>query len=197
MTVDEVRRRLASYRPGTTAAALTNDDYGDSEHPAKPAAVLVGIVDRADEPHLLLTVRNPRMKRHAGQVAFPGGRLDPGETPIEAALREAEEEVALRRHQVEVIGELDSYRTGTDYIVTPVVGVLISDLNLEPHPPEVSEIFEVPLAHALNRANHREDEAEWKGIRRRYYTIDWSPQHVWGATAGIIVNLARTLDGLA
>lgn len=196
MTVDEVRRRLANYRPRTTAAALASDDYADAERPAKPAAVLVGIIDRADQPHLLLTVRNPHMKRHAGQVAFPGGRLDPGETPIEAALREAEEEVALKRHQVDVIGELDSYRTGTDYIVTPVVGVLSPELNLSAHEPEVAEIFQVPLAHALNRANHREDEAEWKGIRRRYYTIDWSPQHVWGATAGIIVNLARTLDGL-
>ncbi|MBZ6378483.1 CoA pyrophosphatase [Pacificimonas flava] len=197
MKVDDIRRRLSGYSPGTSGAALTVDDYDDAGAlTLKPAAVLVGIVDQP-EPHLLMTVRNARMTRHAGQVAFPGGRSDPGEGPVETALREAEEEVALPQSEVDVIAPLESYRTGTGYLITPVVGVIPPGLSYRAHEPEVSEIFQIPLGHALDAANHIEQEAEWQGRMRRYFTIDWQPQHVWGATAGIIVNLSRTLAGLS
>jgi 8-oxo-dGTP pyrophosphatase MutT (NUDIX family) len=192
----ELRALLGGYQPGRVPVDLSQDDYSDVTHDLTPASVLVGIVDHASEPNLLMTVRNERMKKHAGQVAFPGGRADPGETAIETALREAKEEVALPPGSVDVIGTLDDYRTGTGYRITPIVGVVPPGLNYRAHEPEVDEIFEVPLRHALDLANHREDAAVWQGRERCYFTIDWQPQRIWGATAGIIVNLSRTLAAL-
>lgn len=196
--LDAVRSRLGSYEPGSIRDRLTQDDYGPARDRGgaaylKAAAVLIPIIAHDTGPALLMTVRNPRMKRHAGQVAFPGGRADPGETAEQTALREAHEEVDLPPGAVEVVGAIDRYRTGTGYLITPVVGIVPPGLPLTPHEAEVSEVFELPLAHALDTANHIEDAAEWNGALRRYYTIDWRPQRVWGATAGIIVNLARIL----
>lgn len=156
-----------------------------------PAAVLIPIVDRA-EPTVMLTRRTDTLRRHAGQIAFPGGRADPEDAgPIETALREAHEEVALEPHHVEVIGTAGRYETGTGYAITPVVGIVPPDLPLVPCEAEVAALFEVPLAHLLDPANHQLREAELNGRMRRYYAIDWGTQHIWGATAGIIVNLAR------
>ncbi len=192
--IAEIRRRLSGYRPGTLAGGLTVDDYGTSRDDLKPAAVLIPIIAHADNPAMLMTVRNARMKRHAGQVAFPGGRADPGETAVQTALREAEEEVALSPSDVDVIGCIDDYATGTGYLITPVIGIVPPGLTLVPHEAEVSETFELPLTRALSDAHHIEDEAEWRGRLRRYYRVDWQPQNVWGATAGIIVNLSRILE---
>ncbi|MBV7257079.1 CoA pyrophosphatase [Pacificimonas sp. WHA3] len=193
---DEIRKRLAGYRPGSLDANLTADDYGQQLEGLKPASVLIPIIAHDDEPTLLMTVRNARMKRHAGQVAFPGGRTDPGETAVEAALREAEEEVALSRDAVEVIGELDEYATGTGYRITPIVGIISPGQRLLANEAEVSDIFELPLNRALDGQFHIADEAEWGGVMRQYYRVDWGPQNVWGATAGIIVNFARILAAL-
>ena len=193
MRIAEVERRLARHRRGE-GRALVEDDYGAATiSDGKPAAVLIGLIDHGDEPSLLMTVRNANMKRHAGQVAFPGGRADPGETAVETALREAEEEVALPRGEVRVIGEMGLYRTGTGYRITPIIGVIPPGVAYRREEAEVAEIFELPLSHAIDTANHIEEATEWQGALRRYYSIDWKPQRVWGATAGMIVNLARIL----
>jgi 8-oxo-dGTP pyrophosphatase MutT (NUDIX family) len=161
-----------------------------------PAAVLMAISDEP-APQLLFTRRTAHLKRHAGQVAFPGGRQDAGDPDaIAAALREAEEEVALPRHAVEVLGTLDPYRTGTGYLVTPVVGVVPPGLVLQAQPDEVDEVFHVPLAHVLDPANHLRQTGQWQGQMRHYWSISHDRHHIWGATAGMIVALSRRLETL-
>lgn len=157
-----------------------------------PAAVLVAVTDRA-EPGVILTQRTETLRRHAGQVAFPGGRIDPGEDPVAAALREAEEEIALPRDQVRLVGETDTYVTVTGFSVTPVIAVVPPDLPLTPAAAEVADWFEAPLAFLLDPANHLEREVDWQGSRRRYYEIPWVGRRIWGATAAMIVNLSHRL----
>lgn len=159
-----------------------------------PAAVLVAVTDRA-EPGVILTQRPETMRKHAGQVAFPGGRVDPGDADhFAAALREAEEEVALPRSAVAIIGATDPYRTITGYAVTPIVGVIAPDLPLRPNDGEVAAIFEAPLAFLLDPANHAEQTLDWNGTARHYYEIIWQDRRIWGATAAMIVNLSRRLQ---
>ncbi|HVI99292.1 MAG TPA: CoA pyrophosphatase [Sphingomonas sp.] len=158
-----------------------------------PAAVLVPVTDRA-EPGVILTQRTDTLSRHAGQIAFPGGRVDPGDADVvAAALREAEEEIGLPPARVTVIGPADRYRTITGFEVTPIVGVVPPDLPLVPHEAEVAEVFEVPLAFLLDEANHVEASVEWQGRDRHYYEISWDGHRIWGATAAMIVNLSRRL----
>ncbi len=158
-----------------------------------PAAVLVALTDRA-EPGVILTQRTETLRRHPGQVAFPGGRIDPGDDgPIGAALREAEEEIALPASAVEVVGTADLYRTVTGYEVTPVIGVVPPDLTLVPAEAEVAAVFEVPLAFLLDAANHVAATAHYQGQERHYYEILWGERRIWGATAAMIVNLSRRL----
>lgn len=158
------------------------------------AAVLVPITDRAD-PGVIFTQRTTTMRRHAGQVAFPGGRIDPEDDgPIDAALREAEEEIALSRRHVTVIGAADRYRTVTGYEVTPILAVVPPDLVLVPSEAEVAQVFEVPLAFILDPANHIRASAEWQGQQRHYFEINWDGHRIWGATAAMIVNLSRRLQ---
>jgi 8-oxo-dGTP pyrophosphatase MutT (NUDIX family) len=158
-----------------------------------PAAVLVAVTDRP-RPGVILTQRTETLRRHAGQVAFPGGRLDPGEDVVTAALREAEEEIALPRAAVQLVGETDRYRTTTGYDVTPVIGVVPPDLPLVASEAEVAAVFEVPLDFLFDVANHREQSIEWQGAQRRYFEIPWEGRRIWGATAAMIVNLSRRLE---
>ena len=158
-----------------------------------PAAVLVAITDRP-EPGVILTVRREHMRTHAGQVAFPGGRLDPDEEPVAAALREAHEEILLNPAAVEVVGAIDPYCTVTGYVVTPVIGVIPPDLPLEPHEHEVADWFEAPLAFLLDPGNQQRRSALFQGIERHYYEIMWNGRRIWGATAAMLVNLSRKLQ---
>jgi len=158
-----------------------------------PAAVLIAVTDRP-APGLILTVRREHLRTHAGQVAFPGGRIDPGEDAITAALREAHEEVLVPTDQVDVIGEIEPYRTVTGYVVTPVLGVLPPDLALEPHEHEVADVFEAPLDFVLAPSNQLRKSALFQGQTRHYYEIVWNDRRIWGATAAMIVNLSRRLQ---
>ena len=174
---------------------LTGDQHDLDLAPGEtllPAAVLVAVTDRV-RPGVILTQRTEAMRRHAGQVAFPGGRIDPGEDAVAAALREAEEEIALPRGAVTVVGEADCYRTITGFMVTPVIGVVPPDLAYTPSEAEVAGVFEAPLDFLLDHANHLEASVEWQGRDRHYYEILWEDRRIWGATAAMIVNLARRL----
>ena len=157
------------------------------------AAVLIAITDRA-EPGVLLTVRREHMRTHAGQIAFPGGRVDPGEDAVEAALREAHEELLLDPAAAEIVGSIEPYRTVTGYVVTPVIAVIPPDLPLAPHEQEVAEWFEAPLAFLLEGRNQRRESALFQGRERHYYEILWNGRRIWGATAAMIVNLSRRLQ---
>ena len=159
----------------------------------KEAAVLVAITDR-DEPGVIFTVRREHLRTHAGQVSFPGGRCDPGEGAVEAALREADEEIGLPQSVVDVWGMADRYRTITGYCVTPVLGLVPADLALAPHEHEVADWFEAPLSFVLDPANQQLMSAEFQGRTRHYYEINWQGRRIWGATAAMLVNLKRRLE---
>lgn len=170
---------------------LTDAHFSDGR--ATPAAVLIAVTER-EEPGVILTQRPRGMRDHPGQVAFPGGKIDPGEDAITAALREAEEELALPRAKVRVIGETDRYQTGTGFDVTPVLGVVEPDLDLTPNPCEVEAWFEAPLALLLDQDSWTTNEVFWRGAMRRYLEMDYQGFRIWGVTAAIISNLARRID---
>jgi 8-oxo-dGTP pyrophosphatase MutT (NUDIX family) len=198
MTLAERLAAALNGPPAPDLVLLTGDreDLAFEGAGVRPAAVLVPVTDRP-RPGVILTQRTETLRRHAGQVAFPGGRLDPGEDAITAALREAEEEIGLPPALVTVIGTTDGYRTGTGYAVTPVVGVVPPDLPVIPSEAEVASVFEVPLDFLLDHANHRQEMLEWQGRPRHYYEIRWEGRRIWGATAAMIVNLARRLQWTA
>ncbi len=178
----------------SSAPLLAGDDADlDVGAGGNPAAVLIAITDRPS-PGLILTVRREHMRTHAGQVAFPGGRIDDGEDAIAAALREAKEELGLDPARVAVVAALDSYRTITGFDVVPVLGVIPPGLALEPHEHEVADWFEAPLDFVLDRANHQRRTALFRGRDRQYYEINWEGRKIWGATAAMIVNLSQRLE---
>nr|WP_298926360.1 CoA pyrophosphatase [uncultured Erythrobacter sp.] len=164
-----------------------------AEGRATPAAVLIAVTDR-DAPGVLLTQRPNAMRDHPGQVAFPGGKIDPGEDAITAAIREADEELALPRDAVRVIGTSDLYQTGTGFAVTPVLAVVPPDLELVPNPAEVEAWFEAPLALLLDKSSWTVNEVFWKGANRRYLEMDYQGFRIWGVTAAILANLSRRID---
>ena len=186
--------RLAAALVSTPSTApIVGDDHElPASHALTAAAVLVPITDRA-RPGVILTQRTETLRKHAGQIAFPGGRIDPGEVPVAAALREAQEEIALPPDRVAVIGTSDLYRTGTGFSITPVIGIVPPDLPLVPNEAEVASVFEVPLDFLLDAANHRHAAAMWQGRERRFYELLYEDRRIWGATAGMIVNLSRRL----
>lgn len=173
---------------------LDGDVLETADGDLTPAAVLVPVVDRP-RPTVILTERPLTMRKHPGQISFPGGRIDPGDDgPVAAALREAEEEIALPPHRVEVVGIADLYRTITGFEVTPVVGVVPPDLDLRPQPGEVAAMFEAPLDYLLDPRHQIVRTVQWQGRERRYYEIEWESRRIWGATAAMIVNLSRRLE---
>jgi 8-oxo-dGTP pyrophosphatase MutT (NUDIX family) len=161
----------------------------------RPAAVLVPIVDRPEGLTVLLTKRSDDLPVHAGQVSFPGGRVDDFDAgPVETALRESEEEIGLNRRHVEVIGRLDTYKTGTGFEITPIVGLLRPPFELVAEPGEVAEIFEVPMTFICDRNNHHRRSGEWRAQTRHFYVLPFDDYHIWGATAGMLVNLADVIE---
>ena len=187
-------RGLLHDVPATPARG--DDDMNDTAPmiPAdvkpKPAAVLIPIILRANGPTLLLTQRTDHLSSHAGQVAFPGGRIDGGDADaVDAALREAEEETGLARIYVEPLGFLDTYMTVTAYHVVPVVALVKPGFTITPQANEVSAVFEVPLRFLMTPANHEKHSREWQGRLRYYYAMPYENRYIWGATAGMIRNL--------
>lgn len=184
------------------ASGLTGDHYNDSDlwqadqgrH--TPAAVLVPIIEHQLEITVLFTQRTAHLNDHAGQVSFPGGRVEAYDADaVETALRETEEEIGLSRSYVEVVGTLDDYITGTGFRITPVVGFVRPGFTLKPDPFEVANVFEVPLSFLLDPGNHQLREAHYRGRLRKYYAMPYNGHNIWGATAGMVVNFAQRLKG--
>ncbi|MGE5145793.1 MAG: CoA pyrophosphatase [Candidatus Eiseniibacteriota bacterium] len=196
-------RPAPGVRYGPTAAALLRE-RGDHEltagakppeKPLTPAAVLVPLIDRA-RLTVLLTQRTAHLDAHAGQISFPGGRVE-AEDPdhVAAALRETREEVGIPAERVEVVGRLDDYITGTGFRVSPVVGVIRPPFDVQADPFEVADVFEVPLDFVLDPANHEQHTRIVNGIERRYYVLPYEGRYIWGATAGMLINLYEVLRG--
>jgi 8-oxo-dGTP pyrophosphatase MutT (NUDIX family) len=160
----------------------------------RPAAVLVPIIARPEGLTVLLTQRPDTMPTHAGQIAFPGGKMDNSDTtPVDTALREAEEEVGLNRRHVEVLGFLDSYQTGTSFRIVPVVSLVDPGFSLKVDRREVVDAFEVPFAFLMDAANHRRDQRQYNGVTRHFYAMPYGERYIWGATAGMLRNLYERL----
>ncbi|MGO4711101.1 CoA pyrophosphatase [Bradyrhizobium sp. 2TAF24] len=182
--------------PGLTDAAIIppSGDHGTDhmlrivaqERPIRPAAVLIGVVER-DQPTVLLTQRAAHLNDHAGQISFPGGKIDPTDaTPLDAALREAEEEIGLERSFVTPVGYLDLYATGFGFRILPTVARVRPGFELRVNADEVDEVFEVPLAFLMDPINHQMHSKEWRGVMRSYYAMPFAERYIWGATAGIL-----------
>jgi len=162
--------------------------------PRTDAAVLIGLVERPGGPQVLLTERATHLRDHAGQISFPGGRVEPDDPSVLAtALREAQEEIGLDPFQVEILGELARYDTATGFRIHPVVGWLRPPFELRPDPHEVEDALELPLAFVLDPANHRRQSFRRGPLTRTYYVLPWQNRFIWGATAGILVNLSALL----
>jgi 8-oxo-dGTP pyrophosphatase MutT (NUDIX family) len=184
-------RRVFDEGHGVELADL-RDDARFAPPEVRPAAVLIAVTDRPD-PGVLLTHRPETMRAHPAQVAYPCGKLEPGEDALEAALREAHEELGIEPGSVRVIGASDRFVTGSGFDVTPVLGLVPPDLPIRPDPREVSSWFEAPLRFILDEANHVQKLGEFRGFERPYLEIDWQGHRIWGVTAAIIHNLSRRL----
>ena len=198
MTLDELRRRFAGAVP--SAGTIYGDEGTRPGGEAlTPASVLIPIVARgvanAADLTVIFTQRAAHLKDHSGQVSFPGGRVAAGDRSPEAtALRESREEIGLDSSQVEVLGRLGEYHTRTGYRITPVVGIVSPPFELRADAGEVDEIFEVPLAFLLDPANHQRQSREWQGSLRWFFTMQYERHTIWGATAGMLVNLSKHLS---
>ena len=199
------RRGFGGATDPSEAAALRQATRGDHDlnpgwtQPStelRPAAVLVPLIDRAGGMSVLLTQRTAHLSAHAGQISFPGGRIEASDQDAtEAALRETEEEVGLTRDHVTVIGRLDTYVTGTGFEITPMVGIIEVPFPLALDPFEVSEVFEVPLSFVLDPSNHRRMTRVFDERTRTFFVLPYGNRYIWGATAGMLVNLAEVLAG--
>lgn len=197
------RRGFGGAADPAEAAALREATRGDHDlNPGmtppstalRPAAVLVPLIDRPDGMSVLLTQRTPHLTAHAGQISFPGGRVEESDADAtDAALRETEEEIGLTRDHVTVIGRLDTYVTGTGFEITPVVGIVNIPFSLAIDPIEVSEVFEVPLSFVVDPKNHRRTTRDFDQRRRVFFVLPYEGRNIWGATAGMLVNLAEVL----
>ena len=191
------RADVSAHREFIASRLLPLDGYVALESAGEehaPAAVLVPLIDRPEGMSVLLTLRTPHLRRHAGQIAFPGGRADPGETPWQTALREAQEEVGLDPALVDLAGLSEPFWTRTGYVITPVVGFVSPTLTIEPNPDEVAEVFEVPFAFLMDAANHHNLEREFPdGVKRTVLAMPYEGRHIWGITAMLLRALHARL----
>ena len=189
----DLERLRASLLPEPLAGHFVRED-GAADQPLTPAAVLFPIVLREAGHTVLLTQRTTHLRDHAGQISFPGGRVeDTDPSPTHTALRETEEEIGLARGRIEILGFLPEYRTGTGFRITPVVALVRPPFDLQPDPFEVAEIFEVPLAFLLDPANHQRHSLHYRGALRNYFAMPYGDYFIWGATAGMIRSLTERL----
>jgi 8-oxo-dGTP pyrophosphatase MutT (NUDIX family) len=206
MSLFELRRRLIDalepadrWTPGRAPDRSDfdlNPEAAKPDRPLRPAAVLIPVIARPEGATVLLTRRSDALASHTGQIAFPGGRLDPGETAVDAALREAREEVDLDPSAVEVLGVGDGYETVTGFLVTPVVGWLRQSPSVRASPAEVAEVFETPWTFLMDSRNHRRDfhDPEF-GPRRWFWAMPYQERYIWGATAAIVRSLRERVYG--
>lgn len=188
----ELRRRLAARSP--LEFAVYGDD-GVGRVGTTAAAVLIPVIAQAQGLTVLFTQRTQHLKSHSGQVSFPGGRAEPGDASAEfTALREAQEEIGLALERVEIVGRLPEYHTRTGFRVTPVIGLIQPPLELTPDPREVESVFEVPLSFLLDPANRQRRTRELQGRSVGFYVFEYQGHMIWGATAGMLVNLHKMLE---
>jgi 8-oxo-dGTP pyrophosphatase MutT (NUDIX family) len=196
--LDDFLSRVAARLPETTQHQTgdhrLNSVEIDPAHlaNAKAAAVLIPVI-ATREPSVILTQRARHLRSHSGQIAFPGGRMEPGETAPAAAMRETFEEIGLAPQHIRQIGALKPYLSGTGYLIHPVIGLVTPDLPLIPNPDEVSETFEVPLSFVMNETNHKIESRVWNGQTRYFYAIPYQERYIWGVTAGILRALYEGL----
>ncbi len=189
---DWLRERFSAQRPHEPVT--TGDGHlFRKDGVIRPASVLVPLVVREPGLTVLLTRRTAHLYDHAGQISLPGGRAEGNESPPETALRETAEEIGLHPRHVEILGSLTDYVTVTGYRVTPVVGLVSPPFELQPDTFEVAEIFEVPLTVFIDPVNHQRNRVVVQGIERQYYAMPYGPYYIWGATAGMLMNLYRFL----
>lgn len=199
------REQLTSWLAHQHAIDATGDggfsDDGESAmqmhagKTLKPAAVLILVINQADAPTVLFTQRTAHLTDHAGQISFPGGRVEADDRdPEHTALREAEEETGVDASRIDIIGRIPQYTTGTGYLITPVVGWMEPPVSFRPDPTEVEECFEVPLSFLIDIDNHHLETAMYKGRMRSYYAVPYGRRYIWGATAGMLVTLTRVLS---
>jgi 8-oxo-dGTP pyrophosphatase MutT (NUDIX family) len=205
LSLDDVVERLAAS--GSELARRSNEDaeltelnevnrneWMRGDKPLTPAAVLVPLVVREDGINVMLTKRNESLSKHAGQISFPGGRVDDTDRDAEhTALRETEEEVGLHARHIEIVGELDEYVVGTGYLVNPIIGIIRPPFELVAQEEEVAEIFEAPLDFLIMPDNFERFARDYKGITRHHFAITWQDYFIWGATAGMLRNLSQRL----
>ncbi|MDI3337779.1 CoA pyrophosphatase [Defluviimonas aestuarii] len=185
--------RQALTRPGreTSDYDLNPDTVLPEGRVLKPAAVLVPLTTGPNGPQVILTKRSSRLKHHPGQIAFPGGKIDETDAgPVDAALREAEEEIGLPRQNVDILGTWSAHETVTGFMVTPAFGLIRDGFSPAPEAGEVDEVFSVPLSHVTDLVRFRIEGRIWRGVRRRYYVVPYGPYYIWGATARILRALA-------
>lgn len=172
------------------------ETLSDAEH-RQPAAVLIPVVERERQASILFTQRTDEMPTHAGQISFPGGKMDAGDANVvETALREAREEIGLEAEFIDTIGFLDDYITSTGYRISPLVAVIRQGYSITPDHNEVADVFDVPLSFLMNAQNHEMHEREWRGAQRKFYAMPYGNRFIWGATAGMLRNLYDWLYNL-
>jgi len=188
---DALNPLIAPRRGDFALNTLTPDEHAVGA--ARPAAVLAPIVARPEGATVLLTQRATALRQHSGQVAFPGGKIDDDETPLEAALREAMEEIGLEERYIQPTGWLDPYLTGTGYRILTMTAIVEPGFTLKVNREEVDDVFETPLSFLMDAANHQRQSREWQGRTRHFYVMPYKNRYIWGATAGIIRNLYERL----